>query len=367
MVRKLKVGLVGASASGGWASLSHIPTLKILKNVQLAAICTSRAESAKAASKAFDVKRAYSNINELVSQQDLDIISAVVKIPNHYEVVIAALEANKHTYCEWPLGVNLSETEELTELAKEKGLVTAIGLQGHRAPEFLFIKQLVDAGWFGQIVNVKMTMQTKASSERASNKVWEDEKQRKATLFSIVGGHTLYYLSHIFGGITEVAGQLTTQLKELTITDGGEKVYNDTPDQISIQGLLNNEIPFISHISAVPQHSKGWCMEIYGTEGTIIASSPMLPQITPIDLKGSKGDSELQSMQVSDSLVKFNYLPEGPSANVGRNYGDMANAILKGERFHPNFDDALAIHRLLETIQQSSEEKKTIKTHSNNV
>lgn len=197
----LKVGLVGASAKGGWSPVAHIPALKALKNVELAALCTSRPESAKAASETFKIERAYFDINELVNQQDIDIISVVVKIPNHYEVVKAALEEGKHVYCEWPLGESLHETEELTKLAKEKGVVTAIGLQGYQSPELLYLKLLVDEGWFGQVVSVKMTMQTKASSERTSKQAWEEEKHRKATLFSIVGGHTLFYLSHIFGGI----------------------------------------------------------------------------------------------------------------------------------------------------------------------
>ena len=361
MEKKLKLGLVGASAKGGWGPVAHIPALKGLKNVELAALCTSRAESAKAASEAFDIDRAYYDIKELVGQPDLDIISTVVKIPNHYQVVKAALDAGKHVYCEWPLGANLQETEELVNLANEKRVVTAIGLQGHRAPELLFIKRLLEEGWFGQVVCVRMTMQTKASSERDSIKAWEDEKQRKATLFSIVGGHTLYYLTHIFGAITEVAGLLTTQLKELSIKESGEIVNNDTPDQISIQGLLNSEIPFSSCISAVPHHSEGWRLEVYGTEGTIIATSAMLPQITPINLQGSKGDTDFQPLQVPEDLVKYNFLPDGPAGNVGRNYGSMAEAILNGRKFHPNFQDALMMHRLLDTIERSSEEKRTIK------
>ena len=121
---------------------------------------------------------------------------------------------------------------------------------------------------------------------------WEEEKHRQATLFSIVGGHALFYLSHIFGGITEVTGQLTTQLKELTFKDTGERVKNDVADQISIQGLLTGEIPFISQLSAVPYNSRGWQLEIFGTKGTIKASSKMLPQITPIKLLGSEGNTE---------------------------------------------------------------------------
>jgi predicted dehydrogenase len=361
MEKKLKVGLVGASATGGWSPVAHIPALKALKNIELEALCTNRPESAKAAAEAFEIERAYHNISNLLDQPDIDIVSAVVKIPNHYEVMKAALEAGKHVYCEWPLGATLQEAEELTKLASDKGLVTAIGLQGYYAPEFVYLKQLYDEAWFGQVVSVHMTMQTKASSERASAQAWEEEKHRKATLFSIVGGHTLFYLSHIFGGITEVSGQLSTQLKELNLKDSGQIVKNDVPDQISIQGLLTGEIPFVSQISAVPHHSNGWKLEIFGTEATIKATSTMLPQITPIKLLGAKGNNELIKMEVPSELVKYNYLPDGPAGNVGRNYGSMAEAILAGDKFRPNFDDALKMHKLLHTIEESNKLKKTIR------
>ena len=63
-------------------------------------------------------------------------------------------------------------------------------------------------------------------------------------------------------------------------------------------------------------------------------------------------------MEVPGELVKFNYLPEGPTGNVGRNYGRMAEAVLNGEEFHPNFDDALKMHELLHTVEESNQLKK---------
>lgn len=365
--KKFKVGLIGANADGkGWSPVAHIPALLALENIELAALCTSRPESAKAASKTYGIDRVYHNYKDLVTQPDIDIISVVVKIPNHYVVVKAALEAGKHVYCEWPLGATLQETEDLAKLANNKGLMTAIGLQGKWAPELLYIKELLNEGWFGQVLSVNMTMKTKASLERNSKKAWEDEKQRKATLFLIVGGHTLYYLSTLFGCITEVSSQITTQLKKLTLKDNGQSLINTIADQINIQGFLNENIPFTSQMSSILFHSNGWRLEICGTQGTIIATSPIMPQITPITLKGAKGDSDLVNIKVPNKLEKFAKLPEGPANNVGKNYGYMLEAIVNKTEFHPNFEDAFEIHNLLDIIQRSSDEKKTIKRHTTN-
>ena len=360
-MKKLKVGLVGASTKGGWSPVAHIPALKALEKVELAALCTRSPESAKAASEAFNIDRVYHDIAELVNQADLDIISCVVKIPNHYDVVKSALDAGKHVYCEWPLGATLAETQELAMLASEKGLTTAIGLQGHRSPELLYLKELVQDGWFGQILNVRMTLQSKTSAERASRKAWEEEKHRKATLFSIVGGHTLYYLMNVLGAIKEVSGSLSTQMKKLYLKESDEVVSNEVPDQILINGIFRNEVPFSVQLTAVTRNNYGWKLEIYGTEGSMIATSPVMPQITPIALMGSKGNAELAPIPVPEKHIKFDYLPGGPAGNVGRNYGALAEAIINGESFHPNFNDALAVHSLLNTIEQSSKEKRTVR------
>lgn len=361
MEKKIKVGLVGARANGGWSPVAHIPALKVLENIELAAVCTSRTESAKLASKAYNVKRVYSDYNELIAQEDIDLISVVVKIPNHYEVVKAALHAGKHVFCEWPLGNDLNESEELTLLAKEKGVVTTIGLQGQHSPELNHIKELVASGWLGELVSAKMVMQTTASYERDSQKAWENEIHRNATLFSICGGHTLYYFSRCLDDITEVSAQMNTSIKQITLKDTGAQVNNPIADQIFINGTLINDIPFSIEISAIPFHSNGWRMEVYGTRSTIIATSPMLPQFTPIELMSAKGMDKFEHLKAPKYNTTSNILPEGPPKNVGQNYNKMAEAIKNNELAHPSFADALLVHKLLETIQKSSDEKRTIK------
>ena len=79
MTDKLKLGLVGADAAGkGWGPAAHIPALGGIEQIELAALCTSRPESAAAASKAYGIDRAYYDINQLVAafQGVLDHISS---------------------------------------------------------------------------------------------------------------------------------------------------------------------------------------------------------------------------------------------------------------------------------------------------
>jgi predicted dehydrogenase len=358
VTEQLKLGLVGADATGkGWGPAAHMPALRGIEQIELAALCTSRPESAAAAAKAYDIDRTYYDINELVAQPDIDIISTVVRIPNHYEVVMAALNAGKHVYCEWPLGASLAETEEMTAVAHDKGVVTAIGLQGRHDPTLTYIKELCDEGWLGDILSVQMTFLGTGTSDRPSRHAWEQERSKGVTLMGIVGGHTLDYIGYCFGPLAEVSAKVTTRVKQLRMADTGEIIDAEAADNVFINGVLTSGALLSYQISAVPYHADGWRMAVYGSKGTIIASTQGLPQITPITLVGAQGNEPLSELPVPERL-RFvpKAVPFGPPQNVGQAYVRMAEAIREGERFAPNFEDALAVHKLLDAIQRSSDE-----------
>jgi predicted dehydrogenase len=334
--------------------------LRGIEQIELAALCTSRPESAAAAAEAYGI-RAYHDINELVAQPDIDIIATVVRIPNHYEVVMAALHAGKHVYCEWPLGANLAETVEMATVARAKDVVTAIGLQGRHDPTLTYMKELYDEGWLGEILSVQMTMLTTSTPERPSRQAWEQESSKGVTLMGIVGGHTLYYIGYCFGPLAEVSAKVTTRVKQLRMADTGEMVDAEAADNVLINGLLTSGALLSYQISAVPYHADGWRMAVYGSKGTIIASTQGLPQITPITLVGAQGNGPLSELPVPERL-RFvpKAVPIGPPQNVGQAYMRMAEAISEGKPFNPSFEDAVEVHQLLEAIQRSSDEGRVV-------
>ena len=339
-----------------------MPALRGIEQIELAALCTSRPESAAAAAKAYGIDRAYYDINELVAQPDIDIISTVVRIPNHYEVVMAAMNAGKHVYCEWPLGASLAETEEMATVARDKGVVTAIGLQGRHDPTLTYIKELYDQGWLGELLTINITMQTTEAQERPSKRDYEREISKGAHLFNIIGGHTLDYLAYCFEPLSELSARIATRVKQLKMVDTDEMVDAEAADNVMLNGVLANGGLLNYQITAVPFHSEGWRMAVYGSKGTIIATTQGLPQITPVTLVGAQGNKPLSALPVPERL-RFvpKAVPFGPPQNVGQAYVRMAEAIHEGKHFAPNFEDALVVHKLLDAIQRSSDEGRIIK------
>src|SRR6202045_2360160 len=63
--RKIRVGMVGANPSRGFASIAHIPALQALPDFEISAVCTTRQASAEAAARHYGVPLAFCDAEKL--------------------------------------------------------------------------------------------------------------------------------------------------------------------------------------------------------------------------------------------------------------------------------------------------------------
>jgi predicted dehydrogenase len=158
MTDKIRLGLIGASVSGTWSSRSHLPALQASADVELTAVCTTKPDSAEAARQAYGARLAFDDYRRMIASPDIDAVAVVVRVPSHYAPTKAALEAGKHVYCEWPLGRTTAEAVELSALAKSNKLVTAVGLQARVNPAVMYMKELLEAGFVGEVMAVHVSL-----------------------------------------------------------------------------------------------------------------------------------------------------------------------------------------------------------------
>ena len=363
MKRALRVGVVGASPEGaGWALLSHMPALAVLPDYELAAVCTTRAESAAAAAAKFGAGQAYHDVNEMVKSAELDLVSVVVKVPSHRDAVTAALNAGRNVYCEWPLGANLAEAEAMAALARDKGVHAIVGLQARADPSIRYLRDLVAEGYLGEIVAVSMSMFTAGVLERPASRLWDHDKTKGVSALTVRGIHTMDAMCYCLGDFVELAAKVTTQVKQWKVTGTDRMVDVDAPDHVALTGVLEGGALASVHVATVPYNASGFRMEIYGRKGTIVASTRGSPQRDASELKGSQNGAPLASLPVPERYVEVPAeTPLGPPRNVGHLYLRMAHAIREGVRAEPDFDVAVARHRLIDAIERSSQEGRTVR------
>ena len=117
---KIRVGIIGANAHYGWSMRAHLPALRALPDFELTAVCTSRPETATESAAHYGARLAFHDYHAMVTHPDIDLVAVSVRVPLHHDMVMAALHAGKHVYCEWPLGANLAEAEAMATVARQE-------------------------------------------------------------------------------------------------------------------------------------------------------------------------------------------------------------------------------------------------------
>ena len=356
MPDKVRLGLIGASVKGTWSSRSHLPALRASTDIELTAVCTTRADSAEAARQAFGARLAFDDWRKMIASPEVDAVAVVVRVPSHYAPTKAALEAGKHVHCEWPLGRTTAEAEELARLAEARGLATAVGLQARVNPALMYLRELIAAGYVGEVMAVHVGMIRDGVLTRPSHRTWQRDATLGANTLTIANGHTVDAMRFVVGDFARLSAVVATQAKQWLDTGSNTWLDVTSPDNVLVSGWLNNGAVVSSHVGAIPFAGSGYRMEIYGREGTLIASGEDSPQLGEVVLHGAKRADTLAPIPIPEHLtIASQGTPSGEAFNVGQMYALFARAIRGGESGLPNFATAVELHHLVDAIKRASD------------
>jgi predicted dehydrogenase len=100
--------------------------------------------------------RVCDNLEEIVSDWEVDwiMIGSINKF--HKEHIMAALDAGKHVFSEKPLALSVQECREIKKLYDSKNLKFVIGFTLRYSPHYRKIKDVIDSGKIGKIVSMEM-------------------------------------------------------------------------------------------------------------------------------------------------------------------------------------------------------------------
>ncbi len=353
----LRVGLIGAG--GRWGPSAHVPALKGVSEAELYAVCTAHADTAQAAADKLGVSRAYGNDKALNADAEVEAVLVAVRVPAHYELTKNAIEAGKHVYCEWPLGANTKEAEELAALARQKNVRTMAGLQRRASPAYLYMRELIQQGYVGQVLAVNMTLMASGVLTRTSDRTWQRDVTLGANTLTITFGHVFDAMCMVVSELTELSALVGTQVPQWFETDTKTYVDVTSPDNIAVHGRLENGAIANAYVGVHPYHGSGHRFEIYGKDGTLamIGGGQGGEELRRKIMGGHKDDKALQELPVPE---RFKWVPEAvrnnsPAYDVGQMWVKFAEAIRTGSKIESDFDHALRRHRTLDAIVRASQ------------
>ena len=210
MADKIRLAIIGANIHRGWAPRSHLPAIVASPEFELTAVCTTRMESAEESRDEFGARLAFDDYHKMLAHPDIDAVAVSLRVPNHYEPTLDALNAGKHVYTEWPLGQTTAEAREMADLAVAKGLRNMVGLQSRANPAILYAKELVESGYVGEVMSCHVSRIAEGGLQRLSDRTWQRDKELGANTLTISCGHTIDALRFVVGDFSHVSSVVST-------------------------------------------------------------------------------------------------------------------------------------------------------------
>src|SRR5437870_2431253 len=364
MTDRIRVGLVGATVTqggSGWGANAHVPALKALPHYERKAVCTSHEDTAKASAAAFGAERAFHRFSDMAARPDVDLIVVCVRVPGHRDLVMAGLQAGKPVFCEWPLGANLAEAEEMAGLASQRSVKTIVGLQARSDPTILYARDLVQGGYIGEVLTANLNTVAQAQLRRGPGRIWQGVRANGANTLTIAGGHAIDALCAVLGEFAEVSARVSTRIPEWRTLEG-KPVPVDAPDSINVVGRMVGGAEVSINVAAVPSNPSGNRMEVYGLQGALVIRADGSLSLGPCQMHAGQGKEPLAAMPVPD---KYRFAPNGTPAgqpyNVAQAYARAAGALRGRGSFDVDFDLAVQRHKLIDAIERSSASGRSVK------
>lgn len=347
------VGVVGLSASGSWASHAHLPALRAVDGVEIRALSTSSAESARAASEAYDIPLVFDDVAELAARDEVDLVVVSVKVPRHRELVLPALAAGTPVLCEWPLARGTEEAAEL--VAAATGAHAFVGLQGTAAPAVRHLHDLVADGYVGEVVSTSLIATSGPwGGPVGARSEYLLDRTNGATLLSIVFGHLVDSFAHIVGEPAELTATTATRRRTVPHTETGQQVTATAEDQIAMTATLASGAVASLHLRGANAHGAPLLWEIHGTEGDLHVSGTGATLSNPLSIRGARGSDELAELPVPEKLDAHPELAGTPAHAVAHAYDRIRDDLTAGTRTAPDFAHALTRHRLLDAVERAA-------------
>ncbi|MBE6570832.1 MAG: Gfo/Idh/MocA family oxidoreductase [Ruminococcaceae bacterium] len=206
------------------------------------------------------------SLDEMLSDEKVDIVAIGDYYGRRGSLAIKALEAGKHVIADKPLCTSLDELCEIRRLAKEKNLKIGMMLDMRYNKNVLAAKKLVDSGEIGEINNIYFGGQHPLLYGTRPGWYFEDGKH----------GGTINDIS--IHGIDIVKNLLGLDVKEICAARTWNKLAKEAPcfkESGQFMLTLSNGAGLIADVSYTAPDKVGyslpyyWDFKIWGTEGMI--------------------------------------------------------------------------------------------------
>jgi predicted dehydrogenase len=239
----------------GWWSDVLADAIKRSGKLKIVACFSRSPEKRQAFAKKYGC-RAAGGYEEILADKSIEAIINTTPNSVHRETTVAAAKAGKHVFLDKPIANTIDDARAITGACRKAKVVLALGYQRRREAHFRFIKEKIQHGHFGKLVNAEANIsRDRLGKIDLSSWRYTAEGMPGGVMLQI-GIHYTDVLEYLLGPVKAVSGRFVRLV-----------LPGDNPDVASL--VLEHESGALSTLNAsYASASEYYLMNIYGKEAS---------------------------------------------------------------------------------------------------
>ena len=281
----IRLGLIGAGAN---TRLRHIPGFREQRGVEIVAVANRSRESGQRIASEYEIPKVYDNWLELIEDDNIDAICVGTWPYMHRNMVLAALEADKHVLTEARMATTAQEAHDMLDASRQfPHLVTQIVPSPFTFKIDNLLQEKIAEGYLGDLLSVSLQSLT-GFADIDGPMHWRNDRD--------LSGYNILNMGIWYEAMIRWAGRATRVMAMTKINvsqrldEQGDPVFITIPDQVDVLADLSNGAQASLRFSAVSGLSPGNDLWLYGSEGTIRVDSALNVY------GGRRGDNQLSEI-----------------------------------------------------------------------
>ena len=353
LVRKsLKVGMIGAGFIAGVHSNAFRQVGRFFHSgydVERTLICARDRGKLDAMAGRWEWKEVVTDWRAVISRQDIDLVDIAVPNALHAPIAIAAADAGKMVLCEKPLATALGEAQRMAQAARQKP--NLVWFNFRRVPAVVYAKQLIAEGRLGQIFHYRALYLNQSGNDPTKAAGWRYRRAEAGT------GAAGDLLSHSI----DMALYLNGPIKELTAMTQTFAAGRDVDDAtLFLARFANGSVgSFEATRYGVGCRNRN-SLEIHGSGGMLRFELDEMNYLEFVDATEPASLQGPRKIMVTGPNHPYaaNFWKPGHIIGYEHTFiatlGDFLGCLERGEPFHANFDDGVAVQQVLDSTERSA-------------
>jgi predicted dehydrogenase len=367
---KVKVAVIGL---GAWGR-ELVNTLARLPQADIVAVCDTYAASLRRGAESAPSAAKTNDYKTILDNKEIKAVIVSTGSHQHKDIVLAALKAGKHVYCEAPLAHTIEDARAIAMAAREAKLcLFQAGLQYRSDPQRHFLLPFIRSGALGRFVMARAQWHKKtswrvaaANPEREKELNWRLSKETSPGLIGELGVHPIdqaaWFLNARPAAVTGFSSTALHGSDGRDVPDTARAIY-EFPAGVTMTydaTLANSfdadfEMVYGSDAAVMLRDNKAWMFkevdsplfgwEIYASKETFYKETGIVLKAGNSKATSAGNSSQGQNPAASSTPISF------ALSNFLLNAGDV---IAAAEDFITNFgaDDQNALAEQIAKVQR---------------